>query len=100
VPIAADTAVVEAGLDWRITAQMKFGLGHQGELAKTAHTNMAKGNFTWNFRVAEICSPHERSDMRDIQQDPGCRYAHPGYDYFNIRVSRLVPMQRGFHTIT
>ena len=49
VPIAADTAVVEAGLDWRLTAQMKFGVGYQGELAKTAHTNMAKGNFTWNF---------------------------------------------------
>jgi outer membrane autotransporter protein len=49
VPIAADTAVVEAGLDWRITAQMKFGVGYQGELAKTANTNMAKGNFTWNF---------------------------------------------------
>jgi subtilase-type serine protease len=49
VPIATDTAVLEAGLDWRITAQMKFGVGYQGELAKTAHTNMAKGNFTWNF---------------------------------------------------
>jgi outer membrane autotransporter protein len=49
VPIAADTAVIEAGLDWRITAQMKFGIGYQGELAKTANTNMAKGNFTWNF---------------------------------------------------
>jgi outer membrane autotransporter protein len=49
VPIAQDTAVVEAGLDWRITAQIKLGVGYQGELAKTAHTNMAKGNFTWNF---------------------------------------------------
>jgi hypothetical protein len=28
---------------------MKFGVGYQGELAKTAHTNMAKGSFTWNF---------------------------------------------------
>jgi outer membrane autotransporter protein len=49
VPIAADTAVIEAGLDWRITAQMKFGIGYLGEIAKTANTNMAKGNFTWNF---------------------------------------------------
>jgi outer membrane autotransporter protein len=49
VPIAADTAVIEAGLDWRMSAQMKFGVGYQGELAKAAHTNMAKGNFTWNF---------------------------------------------------
>ncbi len=49
VPIANDTAVIEAGLDWRITAQIKLGIGYQGELAKTAQTQMAKGNFTWNF---------------------------------------------------
>jgi outer membrane autotransporter protein len=49
VPIATDTAVIDAGIDWRITAQVKLGIGYQGELAKTAQTNMAKGDFTWNF---------------------------------------------------
>ena len=49
VPIATDTSVIDAGIDWRITAQVKLGIGYQGELAKTAQTNMAKGDFTWNL---------------------------------------------------
>ena len=49
VPLAKTSALVEAGVDWRITAQMKFGVAYQGELAKSAQTNMAKGSFTWNF---------------------------------------------------
>jgi uncharacterized protein with beta-barrel porin domain len=49
VPIAQNAAVVEGGIDWRITAQIKVGVGYQGELAQHAQTQMAKGNFTWNF---------------------------------------------------
>jgi outer membrane autotransporter protein len=49
VPIAKNSALVEGGIDWRITAQMKFGVAYQGELAKSAQTNTAKGSFTWNF---------------------------------------------------
>jgi outer membrane autotransporter protein len=49
VPIAVDSALVDAGLDWRFTAQIKLGIGYQGELASHAQTQMAKGNFTWNF---------------------------------------------------
>jgi len=49
VPIAVDSALVDAGLDWRLTAQIKLGVGYQGELASHAQTQMAKGNFTWNF---------------------------------------------------
>lgn len=49
VPIAKNSALVEGGIDWRITAQMTFGVAYQGELAKSAQTNTAKGSFTWNF---------------------------------------------------
>jgi outer membrane autotransporter protein len=49
VPIAKNSALVEGGVDWRITAQMKLGVAYQGELAKSAQTNTAKGSFTWNF---------------------------------------------------
>ncbi len=49
VAIAKTSALVEGGIDWRITAQMKFGVAYQGELAKSAQTNTAKGSFTWNF---------------------------------------------------
>ena len=49
VPIAIDSALVEGGIDWRITSQIKLGVGYQGELAKHAQTNTAKGSFTWNF---------------------------------------------------
>lgn len=49
VPIAKNSALVEGGIDWRITAQIKLGVAYQGELAQHAHTQTAKGNFTWNF---------------------------------------------------
>jgi outer membrane autotransporter protein len=49
VPLAKTSTLVEAGLDWRMSAQMKFGVAYQGELAKSAQTNTAKGSFTWNF---------------------------------------------------
>jgi outer membrane autotransporter protein len=49
VPIAQNAALIEGGIDWRITAQMTFGVAYQGELATNARTNTAKGNFTWNF---------------------------------------------------
>ena len=49
MPIAADTAVIEAGIDWRITAQMKFGIGYLGEFAQTEQTHAGTGTFTWNF---------------------------------------------------
>jgi uncharacterized protein with beta-barrel porin domain len=49
LPIAQNSAVVEGGIDWRITAQIKVGVRYQGELAQHAQTQMAKANFTWNF---------------------------------------------------
>ena len=49
VPIATDSALVEGGVDWRITAQIKFGVEYQGELAQHAQVHTAKGKFTWIF---------------------------------------------------
>ena len=49
VPIAADSALVEGGVDWRIAAQIKFGVEYQGELAQHAQVHTAKGKFTWIF---------------------------------------------------
>lgn len=49
VPIAADSALVEGGVDWRITAQVKLAVEYQGELAQHAQVHTAKGKFTWAF---------------------------------------------------
>jgi outer membrane autotransporter protein len=49
LPIAADTAVTEAGIDWRVTPKVKFGIAYQGEFAQTAQTHSGTGTFTWNF---------------------------------------------------
>jgi outer membrane autotransporter protein len=49
VPIAADSALVEGGIDWRITAQIKLGVEYQGELAQHAQAHTEKGKFTWTF---------------------------------------------------
>ncbi|MGB7077241.1 MAG: autotransporter domain-containing protein [Xanthobacteraceae bacterium] len=49
LPIAANAAVTEAGIDWRITPRMKFGIAYQGELALNAQTHAGTGTFTWDF---------------------------------------------------
>jgi outer membrane autotransporter protein len=49
VPIAREAALLEGGVDWRISAQIKLGVSYQGELAQHAQTNTAKADFTWNF---------------------------------------------------
>ncbi len=49
VPIARNAALVDTGLDWRITSKMKVGLSYQGELAEHVQTHTFKGGFTWNF---------------------------------------------------
>ncbi len=49
LPIAADAAVTEAGIDWRITPRMKFGIAYQGEFAQNAQTHAGTGTFTWDF---------------------------------------------------
>jgi outer membrane autotransporter protein len=49
IPIARDTALVEAGFDWRFATQAKLGAFYQGELAAHAQTHAVKGAFTWDF---------------------------------------------------
>jgi outer membrane autotransporter protein len=49
LPIAADAAVTEAGIDWRISPRMKFGIAYQGEFAQNAQTHAGTATFTWNF---------------------------------------------------
>ena len=49
IPIARDSAQVEAGLDWRITPWTKLGAFYQGELAAHAQSHAVKGGFTLDF---------------------------------------------------
>jgi outer membrane autotransporter protein len=49
VPIARNTALVEAGFDWRLSPWAKLGAFYQGELAAHAQTHAVKGAFTWGF---------------------------------------------------
>jgi outer membrane autotransporter protein len=49
LPIARDSALIEAGLDWRFAPQAKLGAFYQGELAAHAQSHAIKGGFTWDF---------------------------------------------------
>jgi subtilase-type serine protease len=49
VPIARNSALVEAGFDWRFSPWAKLGLAYQGELAANAQAHAIKGAFTWDF---------------------------------------------------
>jgi outer membrane autotransporter protein len=49
VPIAQNSALVDAGLDWRFSPQAKVGVSYLGELAAHAQTHAIKGAFTWDF---------------------------------------------------
>ena len=49
VPIARNSALVDAGFDWRFATQAKLGLSYLGELTAHAQTHAVKGSFTWDF---------------------------------------------------
>jgi outer membrane autotransporter protein len=49
VPIARDSALVEGGLDLRLSPRAKLSLNYAGELAASIQTHSVKGGFTWNF---------------------------------------------------
>jgi uncharacterized protein with beta-barrel porin domain len=49
VPLARDSALVDAGADWRASPLMRFGVAYIGQLSGRVHDNGVKGNFTWNF---------------------------------------------------
>jgi outer membrane autotransporter protein len=49
VPLARDAALLEAGLDLRLSPRAKLGASYSGELAGHLQGNAVKANFTWNF---------------------------------------------------
>ena len=49
VPLAGDTAIIDAGFDVRINPHARIGLSYFGQLASGAQDHAVKGNFTWNF---------------------------------------------------
>jgi outer membrane autotransporter protein len=49
VPIARDSAVVEAGLDFRIKPNLTVGLAYAGQFGKRTQMNSAQANVAWKF---------------------------------------------------
>ncbi|MPZ38780.1 MAG: autotransporter domain-containing protein [Rhizobiales bacterium] len=49
VPLARNSALVEAGLDLRIAPQATLGVSYLGQLAGSVQDHAVKGQFTWRF---------------------------------------------------
>lgn len=49
VPLAPDSALIDAGVDLKISRQAKVGLSYSSQLADRTRDNAVKGNFTWKF---------------------------------------------------
>jgi outer membrane autotransporter protein len=49
VPLARDAALVESGLDLRVSPHAKLGVSYSGELASRLQDHAVKGTFAWNF---------------------------------------------------
>jgi outer membrane autotransporter protein len=49
VPLARDSALVEAGADLRINLRATLGVSYVGQLASNAQDHAIKGKFVWNF---------------------------------------------------
>jgi outer membrane autotransporter protein len=49
VPLARDSAVIDAGLDVTISPHARFGVSYFGQLAGSSSTNAFRGHFTWSF---------------------------------------------------
>jgi outer membrane autotransporter protein len=49
VPLARDSALVDAGLDLRVSPQATVGIAYFGQIAKGAQDNSVKGSFSWRF---------------------------------------------------
>jgi len=49
VPLARNAALVEGGLDLRITTQASVGISYVGQLADRVQDHSVKGNFSWKF---------------------------------------------------
>ncbi len=49
VPLAKNSALIEAGLDLNLTPTMTLGVSYSGQLAEDLVDNAVKGRFTWLF---------------------------------------------------
>lgn len=49
VPLASDSALIDAGADLRINRQAKVGLSYSSQLSGRTRDNAVKGNFIWKF---------------------------------------------------
>jgi outer membrane autotransporter protein len=49
VPLARNAALVEGGLDLRVTSQASVGISYVGQLADRVQDHSVKGSFTWRF---------------------------------------------------
>lgn len=49
VPLAQNTALVEAGLDLHLNAQARIGVSYVGQFADSVTVNAFQANFTWSF---------------------------------------------------
>ncbi|MGY4320350.1 autotransporter outer membrane beta-barrel domain-containing protein [Bradyrhizobium sp. JR3.5] len=49
VPLARNAALVEGGLDLRITSQASVGVSYVGQIADRVQDHSVKGNFSWKF---------------------------------------------------
>jgi len=49
VPIAQDTALIEAGLGIEIAPDAKLSVSYQGQLAGDIQDNGIRGNLDWRF---------------------------------------------------
>ena len=49
LPLARDTALVESGVDLRLTPQARVGLSYSAQLANHVQYNSVQGNLTWQF---------------------------------------------------
>jgi outer membrane autotransporter protein len=49
VPLAEDTALIEAGLDFNLSATATLGASYSGQFGDGVEDNAVKGRFNWLF---------------------------------------------------
>jgi uncharacterized protein with beta-barrel porin domain len=49
VPLAQDSALLDAGLDFAVTEKITAGVSYSGQYADDVSDNAVKGRFTWLF---------------------------------------------------
>ena len=49
VPLAEDSALIDAGLDLKAAPGMTLGFSYSGQIGTGLHDHGIKGNFVWSF---------------------------------------------------